>query len=525
MATRLGHNEVGRPLSPATRNVGNDFFSNLAPELVTMIVDHLRPTGSIIICKTIVSPTRIRPVYIQARSDFSNLSRVSKSIHPFATLHLYGTVVLRNQREQAVFFCTLANNPHLRLAVRSFAWAGDLSNVDWDAEEIIQTRFGRQPSTSEAIPMARLMRSVRRDAESASNVLAIVLAMISEVKSIAMVLDTHEIDSWEVMMRERGKEIEGGELYCPNRQFLQKLETVSFQVSLEHQHSGWVVPWFWPRMLLNLPILRRLEVQGAMDLLAVVDSNQELRGSSVISESVKEVLHFGASRPDNEMMGIVTAFPNLSILKAEFSGFPCHFDTFGSKASQALLNISTTLETLSLTTTAEARKYGRRRYWLHNNAPPWPPLLLTLNQMSLKHLTTESVWLFGRDNPLLALQLSDLLPQTLITLRLIDYWGCLYDTYPRLPNNWTPLEYYDHVFRTFYEECSTRLPSLRQIVIVSNHLLPKVTTVASSGGQDQPSQGFLPKFRDLFGSIGVRFFISDLESPRRKSPSLGNGNW
>lgn len=121
MATPLGPNELGSRRSPGPRNGGTDFFSNLAPELIDMIFEELRPSGSITEPYSDEEFGEIRHPYLTARSVLSSLCVVSKRIHPFANRHLCRTVVIQSQKELLVFFCTLANIPELRLTVRSFA--------------------------------------------------------------------------------------------------------------------------------------------------------------------------------------------------------------------------------------------------------------------------------------------------------------------------------------------------------------------------------------------------------------------
>jgi len=183
-------------------------------------------------------------------------------------------------------------------------------------------------------------------------------------------------------------------------------------------------------------------------------------------------------------MDLVAVFPKLVSLQAEYVDGSLRRLDSNPQLSEGLLSISTTLSTLSLTTT-----------------PPWicpdvPPLLLTLNQMTtLKHLTTESIWLFGRQDPSVALQLSQLLPPSLVNFHLIDYWGtCDIETfYPELPNTWTSLEFYDEVFSTLYE---CLIPNLREITVTPAHLGFCATIAANSYGYNQlaDSHVFLIKF-------------------------------
>lgn len=233
-----------------------------------------------------------------------------------------------------------------------------------------------------------------------------------------------------------------------------------------------------------------------------------------LTNNVDEVSLLCGHQPQDDMAAIVALFPNLVSLCGEFrdgSARPSFDFDLPPEASKALLNVSETLETLSLTTSPDT--YPAKGRWV--NFESYPSSLSTLNQMTkLKDLTTESIWLFGTKDPAVALQLPHLLPPSLVRLHLIDYWGN-YDPaefYPDFPDSWSPLEFYAHVFGAVCNECPVRLPELREVTFTSNCFKSRSQIALSNGGQAQQDETQITEdsmriVRVLFEQVGVRFHL------------------
>ncbi|KAK3312660.1 hypothetical protein B0H66DRAFT_537744 [Apodospora peruviana] len=516
MTTQLDDNEVGSPRSPEIRDGSNDVLSYLPTELITAILGHLHYTGSVTSYRYIAGRPEIRQEYIEARSDFSSLCRVSKFLYPIASRRLYHTIVLQSEKELFLFFRTIANDVNLRLAVRSFAWDGHLSVDDNELASLALTCWGSgtcwRPSSPEDIHIAQLM-GISDDTLHSWRVLGAVLAMISEVKSLFVLLDFEEAAQPQVQVPGSNPRcleqdalrqlipIVGGENRVVDRQFLQKLEVVAFEPHVSVDRVM-VMEGTCTLILKNSPLLRRIELKGGMWFKGVV-ALREYEGSNVVWENVKELIQFGATALD--IASIVTVFPHLSVLEIELQNgaAPSIFED-DPPTSQALLRVSRTLETLSLMTALGKNSWVRVE----------PALLPALKRMkALKHLTTESIWLCGREGNFDSsspadFQLSDLLPPTLESFHLIDHWGMDMSKtfYPsQFPNDWTPLQFYGHFFWKIYDECATRTPSLRHIAFAPHpYLFSDLTT------NDQPRTALelLNRFRDLFARIGVRFSLT-----------------
>lgn len=460
-----------------------------------MIINELRPVGPLTSYDPMAARRDISSDYRKTRCNLANLCLVSKALNYAMAPHLYHTILLQSQMELALFFRALVLHPNNRFTVRSFAWAGNEKEHDTKAISVARTHLGslRWAPNSGTNPADN---SIVPSGTEILEILRLVLCYISEVKSLFMLFGRdnetgmclgHEaLRGW---VRGIGPLLEG------QSRILQKLEVMTFESDFTRQT---VLEDVCTNILLNSPRLRRIEFKGAMSFREVVDKIQQLRGSRHVSESIKELVHFRATDPDLSATALAEAFPNLSTLKAEHAKNGSHLDL-----SRALLtgNLTTTLETLSLTTELEV-------LWVRKDETGIPLLALALNQMrSLKHLTTESIWLFGQE-PRVAFQLSTFLPPSLVSFTLIDYWGHEFfeePFYPPLVRSWTPHRFYTRALNKLHNECSTRFPSLRQITLASDYLYCCGITAPDHNGQ---ARRFLPTFQDLFASIGVQFSIT-----------------
>lgn len=262
----------------------------------------------------------------------------------------------------------------------------------------------------------------------------------------------------------------------------------------------------------NSPLLHCVELKHPPIFREILDSlRQPMETETLLTDGVHEISLLSADQPQDDMAAIVALFPNLVSLYAEFrdgSGRPADLH-LSPEASEALLKVSGTLETLSLTTSPET--FPAKGHWIMFES--YPSSLATLNQMTkLKDLTTESIWIFGTEDPAVGLQLPHLLPPSIVRLHLIDYWGN-YDPakfYPEFPNSWTPLEFYVQVFGAVCNECSTLLPELREVTFTSICFNSHPQTTLSNGCQAQRDETRITEdsmqiVRVLFEQVGVRF--------------------
>lgn len=263
----------------------------------------------------------------------------------------------------------------------------------------------------------------------------------------------------------------------------------------------------------NAPLLRRVEIKDPPSFEEIWYMLRLPQDTEIpLTQTVVELSLLRAHQPQDDMAAMLALFPNLISLYAEFrdgSSRPPGKLDLPPEVSEALLNVSGTLETLSLTTSPET--YPAKGHWVCFER--YPSSLSKLNQMTkLRNLTTESIWLFGTEDPAVALHLPHLLPPSLVQLHLIDFWGN-YDPaefYPELPNNWTPLEFYSHVFEALCNERLERLPDLREVTLTSKCFNTSSQSTLLSGGHDkqdetQITEDHMQAVRLSFGQVGVRF--------------------
>lgn len=263
----------------------------------------------------------------------------------------------------------------------------------------------------------------------------------------------------------------------------------------------------------NAPLLRRVEVKDPPLFKEIWYILRLPKKTEIpLTDNVTELSLLRAHDVQDDMAAMLALFPNLVSLHAEYrdgsSRPPRMFDS-PLGVSDALLNASRTLETLSLTTSPET--YPATGHWISFES--YPPSLSTLNQMTkLKNLTTKSIWLFGTEDPAVALHLPHLPPHSLVQLHLIDFWGN-YDPsefYPDFPNTWEPLELYTHAFGALCDERLERLPDLREVIFTSKRFSTRSQGALSNDGhaqqeQTQITEDSMQAVRLLFGQVGVRF--------------------
>ena len=494
------------------------------------ILEQLRPFGSLTTYESNAGKPEIRPDHSESRLAFANLCLVSKWIRPYAIRHLYHTVLLKDQKELLYFFRTIANNHDLRSTIRSFAWAGVLSTDDANLDSTRRQEKEMDclapecwasidwPSSPIDFDIARLMGIDGPETLQSWRVLGAVLAMIPSIRSLFVLLahmpitpprlpPCPEMDAiWALIWPPKSN----------SYQFLQELRTITLEPHHNARTACWLTEKSLMALLVNSPLVYRVELKGTLYFRSMQRHTQKFWDFQIVSESVKELLRFRARHPQEDMTALTTIFPKLVSLEAEYvDGSRREFDDLDETVSGALFNVSGTLENLSLTTSLG-------QCWDKGDELPQ---LSNLKQMAaLKHLTTESIWLFGRGDSFTALHLPDILPRSLVSFHLIDYWGSS-DTDPphpphppQFPNTLSLLGFYNQTFLGLYESCLTQLPNLKEITLASDSLSSHTTTasggntaatVDGSNGQSQPADAcaFLHKFQNLFASVGVRFSV------------------
>ncbi|KAK2598851.1 hypothetical protein N8I77_012234 [Diaporthe amygdali] len=517
-------------------------LSNLPRDVILGVLDEIRPVGSLTTSESTAERPVVRPGHLECRASLLNVCLSSRAFYGLAIPHLYRNSLIKDRQELLHFFRTLVKQADRRPMVRSFAWAGVLREADADAgssihpledEATIATDCWNSikdewPRGRVDCDIAKFMGIDGSDTVKDWRLLGAVLAMCPRIRCLFMlngaVMDPPsglhpcpELDAVLPFLQqyEFGS---SGEILSRARPyghpFLEDLELLIIEGHSNVAASintGSILA----SLFLNSPLLCRVEIKHPPlfrevlhDLQRLVETGPPLMGN------IEELSLFRGHQPQDDLAAIVALFPKLVSLCAEFmdgSARPPLKHSLPPEASEALLNVSGTLETLSLTTSPET--YPAKGHWV--NYESYPSSLSTLNQMAkLKDLTTESIWLFGTEDPAVALQLSHLLPPSLVRLHLIDYWGNsdLAEFYPEFPDGWTPLEFYNQVFQAVCNECQMRLPKLRQVTFTTNRFNSQSQTALSNNGQAQQdetqiTQDSMRMVKLLFEQAGVDFHL------------------
>ena len=182
----------------------------------------------------------------------------------------------------------------------------------------------------------------------------------------------------------------------------------------------------------------------------------------VISENVEEVTICRSRRPLDTIAILAVIFPKLTSLRAEYDDGPEDplLQRPGPHDMRALSKLKNTLIALHLSTTPSMS-------WSFINMPPL--LSPVLKDMHMLHsLTTECVWLFGRRDPSVALDLHSILPPNLVQVCLIDYWGVAdrNSYYPAFPDNSPAVSFMERMLLNLsaqYSLLGTNMKSLHTI--------------------------------------------------------------
>lgn len=153
-----------------------------------------------------------------------------------------------------------------------------------------------------------------------------------------------------------------------------------------------------------------------------------------------------------------------------------------------------------------------------------PPLLSPgLPQVPLTELTTDCVWLFGREDPSTAYQIPSLLPSSLVSLHLIDYWAVPVDEevveegqrlgyYPVFPSGLTPLGFLDKVFAILHDSCAAEHARLKHITLSSPMFDEdgRWSTPDTQPVDRADVRAWQAKAGSAFSRIGVRFSFTNM---------------
>ena len=560
---------------------------DLPGEVILRVLDRLRPTESVTSYDSTCTRPDVSRDFFQSRTSLTNVVLVSRLFYQLGTPYLYRTIILNSQREVLLLFRTIAKFPDRRPMVRSLAWVAVMPDVTkrqstmlrqsradsipedcWDS---IKNDWPRLPIDFRVAEISKSLTSylimhchsrICRDVypgwkappqylEVANLVivgifdsstlqtwrlLGAILALCPKIASLFLLhgnryvprgpslTNSPELDALLPLLWDCGKPGGLDDTVIPGPSghgFLANLQHLTIEAegqSRAHTYTRYVIFLF----LTNSPRLRRVETKGGIlhrGIWTLFKQNPKCR---LLADNVKELVLLRTQGPRDDMLAMVMAFPKLVSLQAEYDDgsyvvSPRITSSLPFTISSALLRLAETLETLSLTTGPTS--YGHWSY-IEN----YPPSLTSLHQMgNLKDLTTESMWLFGRQDVSITLRLPYLLPPTLVNFRLIDYWGTTHNTphihhpdnlkyHPEFPNQWNTAEFYCNVLMTLVGENMPPLPDLREVTLVSKQLCEELQAEDSRGDQGQADltgspEEPLSKLRASLHAVGIKISV------------------
>lgn len=327
--------------------------------------------------------------------------------------------------------------------------------------------------------------------------------------------------------------------------------------------AGINTPWTLWFFILNCPRLRRVEIKGAIIFHRILNPrvwavNNPDPGAEQfyappnllllpqpVAPKVREIV---MHRLQAAQWGVLQRlFPNVERLVAVFQDGEWryryrHWNSSPLPETPILLLIPDlgraihlfqgTLRSLTVTgflsnngeTTREGYESNARKGQEWAVADISPLLSPGLPHVPLTELTTDCVWLFGREDPSVAYQVPSLLPSSLASLHLIDYWAVPVDEevveggerlsyYPVFPSGLAPLAFLDEVFAILRNSCAAEHARLESITLSS--------PLFDEGGRwstpdTQPIdrsdvQTWSENVRIAFSKIGVRFSFTTMK--------------
>ncbi|KAE9372621.1 hypothetical protein N431DRAFT_439698 [Stipitochalara longipes BDJ] len=521
----------------------------LPQELLLRIIDYLLPTGRVTTLESWADTPQLNRSLVESRAVLCNICHVSRQFNAIATSFLYKVVVLKNRRELLCFFRTLLSARHLRPLVSSFAWVGTLSGLgtrlqqgeptkDEEMERVISQCWSGidwPPASAEDVFIVRRLNLDPTNPRTfrAFQILGAILGMVSQLKSLFTLLGSV---SDGVIQRGQLPEcpelLSIGRLLAPETwmygsyesanivdpppislHILQSLQTITLE-----PHSERNTQIYYPTPVLELisrfcPCLERIEIKGINHWRIMFPDDTGLK-PELVNGNAKELILRRAWHPQGSIPVIGSVFPNLRRLYAEWDdgssdtlpGFQWPTDR---DICKGLSKMKQTLEVLHLTTTPGSS-------WQRSNFPSL--LSPALGRMTaLKHLTTETLWLFGKINPS-ALDIESLLPSSLVSLHLVDYWGVSEgkEFYLDFSDGSSPLEFLTKTMRHLHIGCYTSLSKLKAVRLTSPYFSCFFGGGTQYGlkedGYRKDVQDFIDNSLQSFGEVSVEFSVAPYDS-------------
>lgn len=464
----------------------------LSAELWLEIFGHLALSGAPTTTAVQRDVVELQPHVLEDRRTLWVACQVSRQVGACARIQLYRSVLITNCTELLYFFRTLRTVPELRTLVQTFSWTGIVSTSAAIGAECVDlmpslvTVFAsmRPPVTEEDALLHRFLKIDNFTYFRAWRLLSAVLISIPRLTTLFLAPSEfrHEPEQFQrlrdiVLAREallplmlalstvlmkKGFEftVLKSLVEDPNLASIRHPPLPSLQVLiLDHVRS--TPPLF--QDFTNPPIVKDLEeLCPQLRYIQTKHSVSSARGFPR-STSMRDLV---LRQRHNSFIGVPTiqrAFPSLNSLRILVT----QYSTDNAKAGLFEgLDMLPKLQYLSITTPHDLS-------W-------WAPeanltISHSLRQMKcLHHLRVDLIHLTTRANAGQLLHLASLLPPSIQSLHLLDYWGISMEDLhwmwrPAFPDNQSAVEFMRLVLKNLLQSHSSMgLTSLREVKLSSN---------------------------------------------------------
>ncbi|KAH6693862.1 hypothetical protein F5X68DRAFT_228269 [Plectosphaerella plurivora] len=556
LANRFAGLTVDRSTSPVPGTSGR--FDMLPLELVQIIFAFFIPVGTIrVLDQRHGYPDLTSHSFRSLRRTLCAICLCNKFFYAVAHRLLYRTIVIEHQYRLALLFRTLSSTKKLRSLVKTFAWNPSDLHLLYTLEDFVHKTpevkakmraieediaFGLHwPMTPEedyCLQQARANDG--RLPWCSESLMTAVLGMLPGLKNLYVATaGDQQADPATGIIPSVGwvydclYSLLAYEMGGTKFGFLQNLKVFALDDRSDASYSPHGTMLLETHFVLQAcPNLRRIEYRTRMDEMTqdfnFDDGNDEfgLGPHGAFSSSVEEVIIAFGCTPMATLPRLLRDLSKLKVLRAEFRVASADWDVTDGSADvptadetavpgswqntrSALLEAKLTLKELHLTSRRDLSWRGWDRRF---PSGPWPvidtpKLGRVLPQMSaLTSLTIEPISLFNISHGTTAKdavmpRLLNLLPPSLQSLRLVDYWGVAWRTIPghdfsrklsdyfRPRFHWgfgTASVFWKNVMTDVLDDIATRPPlALKEIIICT----PASRSVGSGLRNEQPDGG------------------------------------
>ncbi|KAI1366864.1 hypothetical protein F5Y08DRAFT_350756 [Xylaria arbuscula] len=475
--------------------VGGGMSSELWLEILHHLVLSSAPTTMPIQSHKV----ELRAHVLENRRTLWAACQVSRQVGACAREYLYQSILINNCQELLYIFRTLRTVPELRSLVRSFSWTGVLPQSDGDETECIELMpylldvFASLPFpiSDKDILLHHYLNADNISSFRFWRLLAAILAILPKITTLFLSL------GWlmpgpELQQSLIDTELGGGGTSAQREQLFrlqQKTHEVFAIAALLERYSSWED---YPLTSLGYPLLPELQVLildhtsdrsprfEAVNIDYIVDDLNELcprlryiqTKSSISPSPLREPILRGTNMRHlllRRQRSTISTLPQIQAIYPNLTSL-CIIGTMlesagaADNAIQALASLQR-LQRLSLSTPHNLTWY---------NQDPYLPLSKVLRQMiSLQHLRIDMIWLADRSDPSLLFRIASVLPTSIQSLHLLDYWAVSmtsfqWERHPVFPENMSALEFMRLVLENLLQNCRVEgLTNLREVKLSS----------------------------------------------------------